>query len=52
MAVISPASDELATKELLKSKGDELIFHTANESIVLENGAILEEGLALFLLNV
>ncbi|WP_249872791.1 hypothetical protein [Oceanobacillus saliphilus] len=36
MAVITPVSDQLATKELLKSKGDELIFHTANESIVLE----------------
>ncbi|MBP1971511.1 hypothetical protein J2Z83_003662 [Virgibacillus natechei] len=36
MAVITPVSDHLATKELLKSKGDELVYHTANESIVLE----------------
>lgn len=36
MAVITPVSDQRATKELLKSKGDELVYHTANESIVLE----------------
>ena len=36
MAVIKPVSDEQATKELLNSKGDELVYHTANESIVLE----------------
>ena len=36
LAIIKPIPDELATKELLKSKGDELVFHTANENIVLE----------------
>ncbi|MFD2654908.1 hypothetical protein [Gracilibacillus thailandensis] len=36
IAVIEPVSDELATKELLQSKGDELVYHTANENIVLE----------------
>ncbi|WP_102345921.1 hypothetical protein [Bacillus sp. Marseille-P3661] len=36
IAVIKPVSDELATKELLQSKGDELVYHTANENIVLE----------------
>lgn len=33
VAVIAPISDELATKELLKSKGDELVYHTVHESI-------------------
>ena len=36
IAIVKPISDELATKELLKSKGDELVYHTANENIVLE----------------
>ena len=36
MAVISPIPDEMATKELLKSKGDELVYHTIHENIVLE----------------
>lgn len=36
VAVIAPVSDELATKELLKSKGDELVYHTNHESIILE----------------
>jgi hypothetical protein len=36
MAVISPITNELATKELLKSKGDELVYHTIHENIVLE----------------
>ncbi|HHY72035.1 MAG TPA: hypothetical protein GX497_02170 [Bacillus bacterium] len=36
VAVIAPVSDELATKELLKSKGDELVYHTIHESIILE----------------
>src|SRR5690625_2714562 len=36
MAVIKPVPDELATKELLKSKGDELVYHTVHEDIVLE----------------
>lgn len=36
IAIIKPIPDELATKELLKSKGDELVYHTANENIVLE----------------
>lgn len=35
-AVIKPVSNEAATKELLKSKGDELVYHTAHERIVLE----------------
>lgn len=36
VAVIRPVTDELATRELLKSKGDELVYHTAHENIVLE----------------
>ncbi|MET3508195.1 hypothetical protein [Halalkalibacter oceani] len=36
IAVIKPVSDETATSELLKSKGDELVYHTANKKIVLE----------------
>lgn len=36
MAVITPVPDELATRELLKSKGDELVYHTIHENIVLE----------------
>jgi len=36
IAIIKPISDELATKELLKSKNDELVYHTVNENIVLE----------------
>jgi hypothetical protein len=36
IAVIEPVSDELASKELLQSKGDQLVYHTANENIVLE----------------
>lgn len=36
MAVITPVPDELATKELLHSKGDELVYHTIHESVVLE----------------
>lgn len=36
VAVIKSIPDELATKELLKAKGDELVYHTANEEIVLE----------------
>lgn len=36
MAVMTPVLNELATKELLKSKGDELVYHTIHENIVLE----------------
>ncbi|MDC3418424.1 hypothetical protein [Aquibacillus salsiterrae] len=36
IAVIKPVSDDLATKELLQSKGDDLVYHTANKNIVLE----------------
>lgn len=36
VAIIRPIPDKLATKELLKSKGDELVFHTVHEDIVLE----------------
>ncbi len=36
MAVIKPVTEKRATKELLNSKGDELVYHTANENIVLE----------------
>ncbi|AXF56877.1 hypothetical protein [Salicibibacter kimchii] len=36
MAVIKPVSEKSATKELLNSKGDKLVYHTANENIVLE----------------
>lgn len=36
MAVIRPVPDESATKELLKSKGEDLVYHTSHENIVLE----------------
>ncbi|MBU5465879.1 hypothetical protein KQI49_03430 [Virgibacillus sp. MSJ-26] len=36
MAVIRSVPEESATKELLKSKGEDLIYHTSHESIVLE----------------
>ena len=36
MAVIKPVPDEIATKELLSSKNDELVFHTFHENIMLE----------------
>lgn len=36
IAVIRSVPDELATKELLESKGDELVYHTSHENIVLE----------------
>ncbi|SHG52091.1 hypothetical protein [Ornithinibacillus halophilus] len=36
IAVIKPISEKNATRELLNSKGDELVYHTVNESIVLE----------------
>lgn len=36
MAVVSPVPDEMATKELLNSKGDELVYHTIHENIILE----------------
>lgn len=36
MAVIRPIPDESATKELLKSKDDDFVYHTSNENIVLE----------------
>ncbi|PEL14307.1 hypothetical protein [Bacillus sp. AFS017336] len=36
VAIIAPVLDELATKELLKSKGDELVYHTIHESIILK----------------
>lgn len=36
VAVIEPVADALATKELLKSKDDQLVFHTAHEHIILE----------------
>lgn len=36
MAVIRPVPDESATKELLKSKDEDLVYHTSHENIVLE----------------
>lgn len=36
VAIIKPIPHESATKELLKSKGDEFVYHTVNENIVLE----------------
>lgn len=36
MAVIRPVLDELATKELLKSKDEDLVYHTSHANIVLE----------------
>jgi len=41
MAVIGTVCDEHATRELLQSKGDRLVYHTNHEEIVLEvRGAI------------
>ncbi|WP_343076295.1 hypothetical protein [Pullulanibacillus sp. KACC 23026] len=34
--MIKSISDKQATNELLKSKGDELVYHTANKNIVIE----------------
>lgn len=36
MAVVSPVPDEMVTKELLNSQGDELVYHTIHENIILE----------------
>nr|WP_239984672.1 hypothetical protein [Lentibacillus sediminis] len=36
IANIKPVSDKRATRELVNSKGDELVYHTAHENIVLE----------------
>jgi len=36
VAVVKPIPDELATKELLNSKEDELVYHTSHDNIVLE----------------
>ncbi|MFD1066898.1 hypothetical protein [Oceanobacillus locisalsi] len=36
VAVIRPLADESATKELLKSKDEDLVYHTSHENIVLE----------------
>ena len=36
VAVVKSIPDGLATKELLNSKGDELVYHTSNKNIVLE----------------
>lgn len=36
IAVIRPVPDELATKELLKSKDEDLIYHTSHRNIALE----------------
>ncbi|MBT2218299.1 hypothetical protein F3157_19735 [Virgibacillus dakarensis] len=36
IAVIKPVSEKSATTELLNSIGDELVYHTAHENIVLE----------------
>nr|WP_164669824.1 hypothetical protein [Virgibacillus doumboii] len=36
VAVIRPVADESATNELLKSKNEDLVYHTSHENIVLE----------------
>ncbi|GBF11853.1 MULTISPECIES: hypothetical protein [Tepidibacillus] len=36
VALIEVIDDKNATGELLKSKGDEFVYHTAHENIVLE----------------
>lgn len=36
VALIELIDDKNATNELLKSKGDEFVYHTINENIVLE----------------
>lgn len=35
IAVIGPVSEQRATEELLNSKGNELVYHTSKEKIVL-----------------
>jgi hypothetical protein len=36
VAVIKAVADAIATKELLKAKGDELVYHTTHKNVVLE----------------
>ena len=36
IAVIGPVSDEEATRELLESKDNVLVYHTANETLVVK----------------
>lgn len=36
MAIIKSIPNELVKKELLKSKGDEVVYHTTHEKIMLE----------------
>ncbi|WP_080873552.1 hypothetical protein [Oceanobacillus timonensis] len=36
VAVIRPVSNAEATKELLHSKGDEVVYHTVHKQIILE----------------
>ncbi|MEA4849382.1 MAG: hypothetical protein VB106_19280 [Clostridiaceae bacterium] len=36
IAVIGPVSDDEATLELLGSKGNVLVYHTANEALVVK----------------
>ncbi|PAQ14347.1 hypothetical protein CD798_10775 [Bacillaceae bacterium SAOS 7] len=41
IAVIGTVSDDNATLELLQSKGDQLVYHTSHEEIILKvRGAI------------
>jgi len=43
IAVVKSIPDDLATKELLNSKGDELVYHTSHKDIVLK----IREGVGL-----
>ena len=43
VAVIEPVDDSKATKELLNSKNNVLVYHTSKEDLVLE----VREGLGL-----
>lgn len=36
IAIIGPVSEQDATSELLKAKGNLLVFHTSKESIILK----------------
>ena len=36
IAVIGPVSDDEATLELLESKGNVLVYHTANDTLVVK----------------
>ncbi|MBB5326367.1 hypothetical protein HNQ34_003520 [Anoxybacillus tepidamans] len=49
VAVVGTVPDENATRELLQSKGNELVYHTSHEDIVLQvRGMISLRGKARY----